>query len=352
MRDGQWNVIGTMSGTSLDGLDLCTVQFTRRKGKWTYHILSSETLPYPEDLKLKLSTAHSLSTEALNLLDSELSEYIGDKIAAHILTTPDVTVDLVGSHGHTIFHNPAEKFTLQIGNQAVLREKAGIKTICNFRVEDVEMGGQGAPLVPIGDLLLFAEYDICLNLGGFANLSATQHHTRHAWDVCPVNIGINHYVQKLGLEFDRDGIIARNHRPNQETLVALSELSFYNQAPPKSLGREWLEEHVYPLTDALTPEVAISTLTHHAAFQLAKTLNSLPGNKVICTGGGAKNTYLIELVSDSANKEIVIPEAEVIDFKEALIFAFLAVLKELGEVNVLSSVTGAPRDHSAGIVYD
>lgn len=340
-----------MSGTSLDGLDICTSTFHLKDGAWSFEILKAETIPYPSELRDKIVSAYTISSPSeAESIDEELSTYTGSHVNRHI-TELGVTVDLLGSHGHTVLHEPENGLTFQIGNQPSLRETAGVTTVCDFRVADVELGGQGAPLVPIGDALLFSDYDVCLNLGGFANLSLERDGQRMAWDICPVNIGLNHFAAKMGLDYDANGHIAASNAMDGPTFYHLNQLPYFAEEPPKSLGREWFEKEITPRLDQLSHESALATLTGLAAYQIAKTLEEAGAQNVLCTGGGAYNKHLINMINPSISGELTLPESTVIDYKEALIFGFLALLKMRGENNVLASVTGAEKDHSSGVVY-
>lgn len=339
-----------MSGTSLDGLDLCTAEFTRSEKGWKYSILKSETLTYPQDLLNQITEAyHSSSHYNCKVLDENLSHFIGEAISIH---TSNLPVDLIGSHGHTLLHQPHKQITLQVGNSPSLTLYTEIPIVCDFRVQDVHLGGQGAPLVPIGDKYLFSEFDICVNLGGFANMSCERNAKRIAWDICPVNMGLNLMAERLGKTCDFNGVIARNTHANKEALSALNNLPYYQKKHPKSLGREWYESEITPIISKLSPEESIATLTHHAAQMIAQELERERAKKVIFTGGGAKNVFLMDQISKMISGEAVIPDGETIDFKEALIFGFLALLKARGENNILATVTGAKHDHSSGKLYN
>lgn len=340
-----------MSGTSLDGLDICVATFTRSEDGWDFEIHSAETLPYSEEWRKKLTEAHLLSKAQLEQLDTQFSTYIRECVQAHLLANDTTQIDLMGSHGHTIFHEPEKGVTFQLGNQVELKGDLPFPVICDFRVADVKLGGQGAPLVPIGDELLFSDYDVCLNLGGFANLSVGVCKDRLAWDIAPVNITINPFANELGLPYDDGGKIAAKSEVDRNIVEKLNRLSYYHESPPKSLGREWVEEEVLPLVKGLSPQSAIATLTCHSAFQIGKALKDLNAQKILCTGGGSFNTYLIEKIEKAADAKITIPDHNLVNYKEALIFAFLGLLRHLGEINVMANVTGAEKDHSSGVVY-
>lgn len=346
----KYRVVGVMSGTSLDGVDFCFVEFQMKK-KWRFKILHAETIAYSPTWKKNLQQAHLLSANQLQDLNEKYSLFLSSKIATYVEQNQIDAVDFVASHGHTVLHHPKAGVTLQIGNLPSIANCISVPVVCDFRVQDVQLGGQGAPLVPIGDELLFGKYDYCLNLGGFANIS--QHHQNHriAFDICPVNIVLNFFAEKLGYEFDKNGEIARINWPDEKLLYELNQLAFYELPHPKSLGKEWVEEVFLPLVEKYTlpVEIVISTLTHHAAEQISKVIQA--HSTVLVTGGGAFNAYLISLIQEKSSAQLILPSTQLINFKEALIFAFLGVLKKRNEINVLASVTGASNNHSSGVIH-
>ena len=260
---------------------------------------------------------------------------------------------LIASHGHTIFHRPEEKYTLQIGDGQQIADATSIMTINDFRTEDVTKGGQGAPLVPIGDRHLFAEFPICLNIGGIANVSYEMNDKRIAYDICIANQLLNYLSNKLGYDYDNNGNFASQGSVNQDLFDKLNDNPYYGKSHPKSLGREFFEEVQHKLVDDSKLDVKdlLRTATEHIAFQIAKSTEQLEKSKMLITGGGAKNTFLINRICDLSKHEIIIPDTTIIDYKEALIFAFLGVLKYERKTNVLSSVTGAASDSSSGKIY-
>ncbi len=276
------------------------------------------------------------------------------KVISEFLSKNDIfEPDAICSHGHTIKHEPENGFTFQIGNLPALASNLGHTVVCDFRVQDVEMGGQGAPLVPVGDELLFGSYDYCLNLGGFANISTKPNGERVAYDICAVNTVLNFLSQKTGVPYDRDGEIAASGELNEKLLEELEKLPFYGLRPPKSLGIEWVSKYIFPLLERYENSIPslLRTYTEHAAEMIANELRDSSEEKVLVTGGGAFNDFLIKEIQRRTKTEIVIPSAEVVNYKEALIFAFLGVLKLRGENNVMSSVTGASKDHSSGVIF-
>jgi len=343
--------IGCMSGTSLDGLDLAACRFTF-SNSWKFEILKTVNIPYSHKWVSKLSTAAELSAMEFALLNNEYGKFIGKQVADFCTDLPEKPV-LVASHGHTVFHQPDKRLTLQIGNGAVVAAISGLPTVCDFRTLDIALKGQGAPLVPIGDELLFGEYEICLNLGGIANLSYREDGERRAFDICPSNMAFNHFIKELGYEYDLDGNLGRTGKVQEELLELLNSLEYYQQIGPKSLGLEWFKLEFLPLIYSfqLAPEDILRTLYEHVSDQLALAVDQFPKGQILITGGGAHNVFLIELFSEKTKHKTIVPSSQIIDFKEAVIFAFLGVLRFRNEVNCLKSVTGAHHDHSGGTIF-
>ncbi|GGG53622.1 anhydro-N-acetylmuramic acid kinase [Epilithonimonas arachidiradicis] len=342
--------IGLMSGTSLDGLDICYAKFTRKESTWNFEILKCNTLPYSSELENILRNAIYLSSEELLKLNSEYGFYLGDQVSEFISKHHISELDLIASHGHTVFHQPQKLFTLQIGDGRAIKSKINKTVIYDFRSQDVILGGNAAPLVPIGDELLFSEFDACLNLGGFSNISLNRDGERIAFDICPVNILLNDFALQLGKKYDENGDLAKAGMVDERLLDELNQLSFYSEKHPKSLGVEWINNNIQPLIQNQKVEDLLATFTEHSAFQIAKILDEYEIQNVLITGGGAYNSYLIEKIKAKTKTEIHIPEKEIIEYKEALIFAFMGVLRSLGLNNILSSATGSSGDHSSGLI--
>ena len=343
-------VLGVMSGTSLDGVDLAMLHF-QKKEVWEYSILATTTISYPEEWLERLRHAVDLSEKDLAILDHDYTLYLA-RIIQDFLAKQPFPPDFVSSHGHTVLHQPAKGITYQIGNLAPLAEMVGHKVICNFRVADVALGGQGAPLVPGGEVHLFSEYSACVNLGGFANISLLKNDPVVAFDICPVNIVMNALVHPLGLPFDHNGELARSGQLIADLLDQLNQLEFYQTTFPKSLGVEWVKEKVNPLLkqyeDRSTADI-LHTFCHHIAHQIVQ---QLPENgSVLFSGGGCYNIFLISLITHLAKVDIVLPSRDLIEYKEAMIFGFLGVLKDLKQKNCLASVTGAQSDHTSGEIF-
>ncbi len=346
-----YSAIGVMSGTSLDGLDLLNARFTEGPEGWQYEILDALTVPYSEEWVKKLSEAHLHLERSLIDLHYEYGEWIGEQVM-DFMNRQQIPVDLVGCHGHTILHRPEIGITVQIGDGPSIARRTGITTVYNFRHRDVSLGGQGAPLVPIGDRELFGHYDACLNIGGFSNISYEKDGKRIAYDIGPANILLNTFVrQAFGVSFDRDGEYGRKGTPIPEMLYRLNQPAFYRQPPPKSLGREWMEKNILPVIEhTLAPDVDIlRTLYEHISDLIYYEL--LPFEKVLVTGGGAFNAYLLRLIEEKGGRPLSLPDPVLINYKEALVFGFLAVLRFLGRNNCLASVTGAKHDNLGGFMY-
>lgn len=356
MASKSYIVIGLMSGTSGDGLDLTLAKFTKSSG-WTYEILASKTESFPSALEDDLMQSHLLSALDLALLDVNFGKWMGDQVNAFI-THAAITPDAICSHGHTVFHQPSKGLSLQIGNGWALHRQTGLKVINDFRMLDIQYGGQGAPLVPIGDQLLFSDQDFCINLGGIANISMEYQSQRIAFDTCPFNLLLNEQARKLGKNYDDQGKWASEGICDERLLNALNDLPFYQNTMAKSLGREDLERDFNPLikNSSLDPKSILATLVHHYAFQIGKviqTYSSTECPKVMITGGGAYHSYFIqELTRELKGKISIFPSnSQLIEFKEALVFGFLGVLRLAGEVNCLRSVTGASQDSSGGMIF-
>ena len=340
-----------MSGTSVDGLDVCCATFDRREGKWSFTIDCARGYSYPDVLKRQLGAeVQKMSALEFVTFHSAYGRFLGERVN-DFMAEFGVRPDIIASHGSTVFHEPEKKVMFQIGDGAAIAAETGIPTVSDFRRQDIMLGGQGAPLVPIGDNLLFGDYDYCLNIGGFSNISFRKGDKRIAFDISPVNYVINRFTRQIGLEMDRDGVIASRGQVNQTLLDRLNALDYYARPWPKSLGREWVEKQVFPLLDGcgLSLEDILRTYYEHCAMQLARV--TVPGRSLLVTGGGAYNKFLIERMRALSGCDIVIPEPAIIEYKEALIFAFLGVLYMLDEPSCLRSVTGAAKDNIGGMLF-
>ncbi len=344
-----YRIIGLMSGTSLDGLDLVCVLFTKSAQHWHYTIEHAESISYNTEWQSKLKNSYYLSGELLIALDSEYGRLLGKMVKEFAVKYSITNIDFVASHGHTVFHRPDLGYNLQIGNGAHLHAVSELKVICDFRTLDIAFGGQGAPLVPIGDKLLFGKYDYCLNIGGFANISFDNSEgKRIAYDLCPANYVLNRLMRTQGKEYDNNGETARSGNVNQRLFNMLNALEYYHLKPPKSLAQEWVDSNIMPLINNWQDNFKniVATMTEHSAYQIGKIFKS--NCKVLVTGGGTYNTYLLERALTYGNFEWIIPDKKIIEFKEALIFAFLGLRRAIGYPNCLKSVTGATHDVISG----
>ena len=347
-----YNVIGVMSGTSLDGIDLCYSEFTIKESHWNFSIKTCETILYNEYWAEKLSQANNFHDTILFDLDKEYTSYLATVINDFIKKYQIANIDFISSHGHTVYHQPEENYTFQLGNRIELRELIKKPIVCDFRVQDVALGGQGAPLVPIGDLLLFKDFSYCINLGGFCNISIKNDSQIIAYDICPVNVVLNYLSKKIGFSFDKDGNHAKSGSVNKQLLKDLNQIEYYVEEPPKSLGIEWVKENIFKIIDNynITNEDKLRTYIEHICNQIAMNIDG-DHPQILFTGGGVKNKFLMSRLSKKMKQKFQLPEIEIIDFKEALIFAFLGILKVRNEINCLRSVTGAEKDHSSGVYF-
>lgn len=348
-----FTALGLMSGTSLDGLDMALCRFYCDDDKWRFRVIKSRTVHYDKRLRERLSGADKLSGMELMQLDHDFAVYMADTVN-RFLRTSTVKPQLIASHGHTVFHQPAKGFTTQIGSGAVLAALTKLPVVCDFRSLDVALHGQGAPLVPIGDKLLFSQYDACLNLGGFCNISFDYQGERRAFDISPCNMLLNLLSQRAGQFYDMNGAMAQAGTVIPALLDKLNGNEYYQKSGAKSLGKEWFEMEILPLVDTDEFKVGdlLRTSVEHIAIQIAKVLRDNELLTLCVTGGGAKNKFLIERLRALAPQtKIMVPNEVIIDFKEAIIFAFLGILRMEKQNNCLKSVTGAEKDNCGGAIY-
>lgn len=347
-----FNVIGIMSGTSLDGIDLAYVRF-HKSNTWTYTLEKTETIAYSDGWLRQLQRLIFLNETELEEINRAYTSYLGAQIKQFISKHAITAIDAVCSHGHTAVHQPDQGITLQLGNLPQLATDLGLVVVCDFRKQDVALGGQGAPLVPIGDQKLFSDYDVCVNFGGFVNLTYTGEKQPIAFDIGGFNLVYNKFSQRVGLAYDDEGKLAQSGQLLPELKRQLQQLDYYQKPAPKSLGVEWLEEQVFPLLESYLGAFSVAdilhTYTHHITDIIAFHLEG--SRAVLCSGGGVYNRFAILMLQEKIKGHLFIPSAALIEYKEALIFGFLGVLRLLEQPNCLASVTGAPKDHSSGEVY-
>lgn len=354
MEKQNYNVIGVMSGTSLDGVDLAHISLVKYNEQWSYTIHQATTVAYTPQWVERLKSGINFKLDALRKLNEDYTVLLAGIINTFINQYSITAIDAVCSHGHTILHQPQNGFTLQIGNLPAMADIVKQTIVCNFRVQDVAMGGQGAPLVPIGDRLLFAEYDFCLNLGGFSNISFEENGKRIAYDICPVNTVLNYYSNSLGYAYDDGGALAATGQVLPELLTTLNAIDYYAMPYPKSLGFEFVKAIVLPIMDQHNSSIKnkLCTFVTHCAMQIANAIvNKKTNGSLLITGGGAYNSFLIAKIKALLpNTKVTVPDDDTVQYKEALLFGLLGVLKLRNEVNVLCSYTGAKNNHSSGVV--
>ena len=356
-----YKVIGLMSGSSLDGLDIAHVQLEEIRGQWSFELLNTECIPYDNEWAIKLQLSPSLSASEFLKLHTAYGRYTGGLVNSFI-SKYDIQhqVHFIASHGHTVFHDPARYSTFQLGDGAAIAATTGLPVISDLRSLDVALGGQGAPIVPIGDKLLFGTYDYLLNLGGIANITVWKGGQPYAWDVCPANQVLNILAMREGFAMDEDGKIAASRVLLPGVLSDLDDDHYYSKQPPKSLSNDEAKDIVFP--KLLESNHANADLLHtsvvHIAHQVAEAVKHSPHNKdqatILVTGGGAFNKFLVaqlEKVMAPLGVTVHVPDARIVKYKEALVMALIGTLRWREEVNVLSSVTGASKDSVGGALW-
>ncbi len=353
-----------MSGSSLDGLDIVYAVIEENGGKWSYQIEHFDCMAYSGYWQRQLQQATQLSAYDYMVLHTAYGHYLGNTVNEFIEKNGlQFKISVIGSHGHTTFHNPALKMTAQLGDGAAIAAVTGLPVVSDLRALDVALGGQGAPIVPIGEQLLFADYSYFLNLGGIANLSAhTSYGAPVAFDICPANRVLNMLAALNGQAYDAGGVLAAAGQPDISLLQQLNALNYYRQPFPKSLANEWGTDVVFPILEnsGLSVKDALSTYTEHIAMQVKNALaqasvtGSGENKKMLITGGGAHNTYLVQRISAYLNDigfTTQVPDVATVNYKEALVMALIGVLRWREENNVLSSVTGATRNSVGGAMW-
>lgn len=338
-------VAGLISGTSVDGIDVAVLDIDNG-----IHVISTVTVPYPTEVRAAILSVSNAATHTGVI--ARLNFLLGELFAEALQKTgvPLTTIELIGSHGQTIFHEgePVEFLgrkiasTLQVGEAAVIAERTGIETIADFRPSDMAAGGKGAPLVPFLDYQLFRHSErarIALNIGGIANITVLPAGANPedvvAFDTGPGNM----LMDAIAPPFDRDGARARAGHVNATLLDRLLAHEYYRREPPKSCGREQ-----YGAEFIRESGIDITTATELTARTIAMAIESYPKTReVIVSGGGAHNGYLMERLA-ALLKARVTTTAEFgigVDSKEAILFALLAYQTHQGRAGNLASATGA-----------
>lgn len=354
-----YRAIGLMSGSSLDGLDLAFAEFTEQAGQWTYELKETACYGYSPEWTDKLSNATRLSALDYQLLHTDYGHYLGEQVNRFIEEKSlQFQAALIASHGHTCFHIPSRKMTSQLGDGAAIAAVTGLPVVSDLRAMDVALGGQGAPIVPVGEKLLFPAYDFFLNIGGIANISVNAANYL-AFDICPANRVLNLLANQAGQTFDRDGALAAAGNINTDLLETLNALPYYQQPAPKSLANDFGTDIVYPIIQQSGCDTAdaLRTYTEHIAVQVLQSLQHLSREKtqrLLVTGGGALNQFLVGLLRarlEPLSIEVVVPDEKLVNYKEALVMAFIGVLRWRQENNVFASVTGASRNSIGGALW-
>jgi anhydro-N-acetylmuramic acid kinase len=358
-----YKVIGLMSGSSLDGLDIVFAEIHVNGGNWSFDIGPAACYGYEAEWKERLQKATALNALEYQLLHADYGHYLGRQVGRFIEENNlHYKVALIASHGHTTFHVPARKMTAQLGDGAAIAAETGLPVVSDLRALDVAFGGQGAPIVPIGEKLLLKEYDMFLNLGGIANITFNLPDHYIAYDICPANRVLNMLAQKSGKEYDAGGQMAALGNLNADVLQKLNELDYYAQPYPKSLANDFGTDIIYPLIRSYgyTINDNLRTYVEHIVQQIKSAVvnNALTTvgrpQKMLVTGGGAFNTFLTQRLTETLQElqiEVVVPNEKLVNYKEALVMALIGVLRWRQEYNVLSSVTGAERDSIGGAVW-
>lgn len=352
-----YRAIGLMSGSSLDGLDIVFAELLENAGKWSYEILAADCYEYPAEWATRLKNATELNARDYQLLHTEYGHYTGEQVNQFIQShNLQYKVGVIGSHGHTTFHEPQNKMTGQIGDGAAIAAATLLPVVSDLRALDVAFGGEGAPIVPIGEKLLLGDYSYFLNIGGIANIS---HNSEKyvAYDICAANRVLNMLAQETGKEYDAGGEMARSGNVIEELLKELNSFDYYKRPYPKSLANSFGIETIYPIFkkyDAFIRDL-LRTYTEHIALQVSDAVDAREGEQeLLATGGGALNTFLIERLQKLLKKKnvtVVVPDENLVKYKEALIMALIAVLRWRGEYNVISTVTGAKRASIGGALW-
>ena len=352
-----FKVLGLMSGTSLDGLDLAYCHLWEGGSGWEFSLEKTKDVPYGPGMREQLKNAIYLSEKEHTQLHKDYGRWLGEQ-AKDFIDSERLDVDFIASHGHTSHHRPEDGITFQLGDGQLLADASAHQVVCDFRTKDVFLGGQGAPLVPIGDRLLFQDYDFCLNLGGISNMSLEKDGQRIAYDIGLANMPLNYITEKMGLAYDENGNLARSGSLDEELLNQLDTLPYYQLPYPKSTGFEWFTAEVIPLIERSTaskPDL-LHTFIQHNCEQIALEVRkhgSGKFQKMLVTGGGAMNSFFMDALTEKlgAKTQLSIPSATLIAYKEALVFALMGVLRVQDKINVLSSVTGAKEDSSSGHIF-
>lgn len=365
MKKSTYQIIGLMSGSSLDGIDLAHCSFESHGKNLHWKLNAASTLPFSKEWTNKLLELTQSNSKTLLAAHAAFGRYLGEQVN-HFLQEQQLNCDIVASHGHTIFHYPEEQFTFQLGDGAAIAATTGIPTIDRFRAMDMAFGGQGAPVAPIVDRYLFEGYDYYLNIGGIANISAPiRDHRMVAFDIGGANQILDALAQIDGHSYDDKGKIAASGTPIPMLYDQINALPYFSESYPKSLGNDWVLDQQTSVYLQHTGKTAdkLSTACKQLAYQTAKAILQIQNQekqqksayKMLVTGGGAWNTFLIQQIRDACQKvcnlAIHIPSDEIIGFKEAILMALMGYLRMTKQNNCLATATGATQDSVSGSLH-
>ena len=352
MNKKSYSVIGLMSGTSCDGLDIAHCIFSKVENEWQYELINFESVNYSKQMRKKLIQCSKLDSLSLKKLDNELGEFFSNSLM-NFINHNKISADLISSHGHTVFHDIKLQLTHQIGNPLIIYKNNKIPVVYNFRELDVLFSGQGAPLVPYGERELFRDYDYCLNIGGIANISSLDINNFYGYDICPANIILNYYARKLNYDFDKNGELSSKGIFKKSLFEKLNDLNYYKEKYPKSLDLLYVEKKYFPHLKKYQPKDVLKTFIEHLAYQINNSINK-SNSKVLLTGGGVFNNEILKKINKYNKLDInyIVGNKKLIIFKEAIIFGYLGLLRYLNKKNVECSVTGAKTSTSSGLIVD
>jgi anhydro-N-acetylmuramic acid kinase len=351
----KFSAIGMMSGTSLDGMDLVFCEFESYDNEYSFQLILGETIPYAPDWQLKLSTATSLNGSDLMALHHAYGKLTGENINRFLKRNNiPQEVNFIAMHGHTVFHEPKAGYTFQLGDANDVAALTQTKVVADFRGLDMALGGRGAPLVPVGDLFLFPEYTYCLNLGGIANISIQQEGgDMIGFDICGCNILLDRLANVEGMPFDEYGYMAGKGNVIRSLLRELVNCRMETFLNKQSLSKEMILENEWEIlkNSGASTEDKLATVCEYIVAMIKNSIPSKSQKRMLITGGGAFNKTLINRLNNTIEVEIVLPSKHLIQFREALIFAFLGLRRLENKYNCLSSVTGAKRNSAGGCIY-
>jgi anhydro-N-acetylmuramic acid kinase len=357
----EYKVIGLMSGSSLDGLDIVYVCLEENRGQWKFDILEAECIPYTADWVRQLKNAQQASVPEFVKLNTAYGRYLGEQVNSFIHRyNIQHAVHFIASHGHTVFHEPANHTSYQVGEGSTIAAITGLPVISDLRNMDVALGGQGAPIVPIGDKLLFSKFDYWLNIGGIANITVRNGEELLAFDVCPANQVLNALAEREGKPFDYEGEMAMQGKIIGDVLHHLNAQAYYHQDPPKSLSNEAAKQLAFPILfeSEHSNFDMLRTVVQHIACQVGEVVKKYPTGKeqasMLMTGGGSLNNFLAEEIRKvlaPMNVNGVVPYEQVANYKEALVMALIGALRWREETNVMGKLTGASRDSISGALW-